>query len=313
MQDSEMKYSAKSIAIGAAAGFVAALLSASASSPSLLSIVIMLVTPMPVLLAGLGWGPAAGIAAVAAAGITISVSGQPLLALIHALAITIPAAAMAHFASLGKPGPDGGMEWFPLSSILMRAIALLSAGFMAAGLITGYGPALANEVANAIAAQVQASDPSAVISAEQRTALASMFANVIPYAMPAYWLMVLTGNFYAAVHIARKSGLLHRARDFWPSALRLPKYALVALAVTLALSFLSGGLGDLAAVPAGALAAAFCAVGLALLHGATVGKPWRGPALGATYAAILLVTIPLIPLFFAGLFVTAKQEPESTH
>ncbi len=308
-----MTFSLKSIAIGAAAGFVAALLSASASSPSLLSIVIMLLTPMPVLLAGLGWGPAAGIAAVAAAGVTIAVTGHPLLALIHALCITIPAAAMAHFASLGRPGADGGMVWFPLSGIIIRAAALISAGFMAAGFLTGYGPALANEVANAIAAQVQASDPSVKISPEQRAALASTFANLIPYAMPAYWLMVLTGNFYAALHIARKSGLLRRARDFWPSALRLPKYALAALAVTLALSFTSGGLGDLAAVPAGALAMAFCAVGLALLHGATLGKPWRGPALGATYAAILLATIPLIPLFFAGLFVTAKQESESTN
>jgi hypothetical protein len=312
-----MNLSPKSIAIGAAAGFVAALLSASASSPSLLSIVIMLLTPMPVLLAGLGWGPAAGIAAVAAAGITISIFGQPVLALIHALCITIPAAAMAHFASLGKPSQDGSMEWFPLSGILMRAIALLSAGFMAAGFLTGYGPALANEVANAIAAQVQASDPSAVISAEQRAALASIFANVIPYAMPAYWLMVLTGNFYVALHVARKSGLLHRARDFWPLALRLPKYALAALAATLALSFMRGGLGDLASVPAGALAAAFCAVGLALLHGATRGKSWRGPALGATYASIMLISLPLIPLFFAGLFVTAKQDnnqpTEPTH
>ena len=78
----------------------------------------------------------------------------------------------------------------------------------------------------------------------------------------------------------------------------------------MALSFLSGGLGDLAAVPAGALAAGFCAVGLALLHGATLGKPWRGPALFGTYAAILLATLPLIPLFFAGLFVTARQENE---
>lgn len=308
-----MNFSLKSIAIGAAAGFVAALLSASAGTPSLLSIVIMLVTPMPVLLAGLGWGPAAGIAAIAAAGVTISAFGHPLLALIHALAVTIPAAAMAHFASLGKPGVDGGMEWFPLSGIIVRAIALVSAGFMAAGFLTGYGPALAIEVANAIAAQVQLSDPSVVISPEQKAGLASTFANLIPYAMPAYWLMVLIGNFYAALHIARKSGLLQRDRDFWPSALRLPKYALAALAVTLALSFMSGGLGDLAAVPAGALSIAFCAVGLALLHGATLGKPWRGMALGATYAAIMFVTVPLIPLFFAGLFVTARQENESTN
>ena len=78
----------------------------------------------------------------------------------------------------------------------------------------------------------------------------------------------------------------------------------------MALSFLGGGPGDLAAVPAGALAAGFCAVGLALLHGATLGKPWRSPALFGTYAAILFATLPLIPLFFAGLFVTARQENE---
>jgi Predicted membrane protein (DUF2232) len=308
-----MKFEPKSIAIGAAAGLAAALLAISASSPNALSLLLLFVTPLPVLLAGLGWGPAAGAASVIVSFGLIAALGQPLLGAVSALTITVPAAAMAHFASLGQSDAKDGTHWFPLSGVLIRAIALVSAGFMMAGLLIGYSQDFVTQFVDEIAKQAAAANPGIVINEQSKAGLAALLSGLMPYAQPATWFILLLGNFYAALFIARRSGQLLRSRDFWPSALRLPRSAAPAFAAAVALSFLPGGLGDLAAVAAGTLFIALCAVGLALLHGATLGKPWRFPALWATYLAIIVVSLPLIPLFIAGLFSTARQEPESTH
>jgi Predicted membrane protein (DUF2232) len=313
MQDSEMNFNPKSIAIGAAAGLAAALLAVSASTPNALSLLLLFVTPLPVLLAGLGWGTAAGAASVITGFGLIAALGQPMLAAVCALAITIPAAAMAHFASLGQSDGAGGTHWYPLSGVLIRAVALVSAGFMMAGLLIGYNQEFVTQFVDEIAKQAAAANPGMVIDEAAKARFAAILSGLMPYAQPATWFIFLIGNFYAALFIARRSGLLLRSRDFWPSALRLPRIAAPAFAVAMALSFLPGGLGDLAAVAAGTLAIALCAVGLALLHGATLGKPWRFPALWATYLAVIFVSLPLIPLFIAGLFSTARQEPQSTH
>jgi Predicted membrane protein (DUF2232) len=308
-----MKSDPKSIAIGAAAGLAAALLAISASTGSALSLLLLSVTPMPVLLAGLGWGTAAGAASVVTGFALIAALGQPLLAAVCALTMTIPAAAMAHFASLGRSDGAGGMHWYPLSGVLIRAVALVSAGFMIAGLLIGYNQDFVTQFVDEVVKQAMAASPGMVIDAEAKARLATTLSGLMPYAQPATWLVLLIGNFYAALFIAKRSDLLQRPRDFWPSALRLPRLAAPAFAVAMALSFLPGGLGDLAAVPAGTLFIALCAVGLALLHAATLGKTWRFPALWATYLAIIVVSLPLVPLFVAGLFTTARREPESSH
>ena len=307
-----MNFDPKSIIIGAAAGLAAALLAVSASNPNPLSLLLLFVTPMPVLLAGLGWGPIAGAASVIAGFGVIAGLGQPLLAAVCALTMTIPAAAMAHFASLGQRDAAGGTHWYPLSGVLVRAVALVSAGFMMAGLLIGYNQDFVTQFVDEIAKQAAAANPGMVIDQQGKARFAAILSGLMPYAQPATWFIFLIGNFYAALFIARRSGLLLRSRDFWPSALRLPRLAAPAFAVAMALSFLPAGLGNLAAVAAGTLFIALCAVGLALLHKTTLGKPWRFPALWATYLAIIVVSLPLIPLFVAGLFSTARSEPEST-
>jgi hypothetical protein len=304
-----MNFNPKSIAVGAAAGLAAALLAVSASAPNALSLLLLFVTPLPVLLAGLGWGPAAGAASVITGFGLIAALGQPMLAAVCALTMTIPAAAMAHYASLGQSDGKGGTHWYPLSGVLIRAI--VSAGFMMAGLLIGYNQDFVTPFIDEMAKQAAAANPGMEINAEGKAGFAALLSGLMPYAQPATWLIVLIGNFYAALFIARRSDLLPRQRDFWPAALRLPRLAAPAFAAAMALSFLPGGLGNLAAVPAGTLFIALCAVGLAQLHNATLGKTWRFPALWATYLAIIVVSLPLIPLFIAGLFSTARQEPES--
>ncbi len=55
-----MKFEPKSIAIGVAAGLAAALLSVGSVVQTSLSIILFFIAPLPIMVAGLGWGPGAG-------------------------------------------------------------------------------------------------------------------------------------------------------------------------------------------------------------------------------------------------------------
>jgi hypothetical protein len=312
MQDSDMKFEPKSIAIGAAAGLAAALLCASSGALSFVSLLLFFAAPLPVMLAGLGWGPASGLAAVIAAFAAIAGFGHVTLALVIAATVTVPAAGMAHFASLAQSSEEDGMDWYPLSGILLRGAALVAAGFAASGILIGYSADFIAVFVDELVKQMLAANPEVKIDAAGKAQFTAFLTAAMPYAQPATWLLAIIGNFYAALHIARLSGLLQRPRDFWPSDLRLPRMAAAALAGALALSLFSGGIGNLAAVAAGTLMMAFLAVGLALFHELTLGKTWRTPALSAAYLGIMLAAPLIIPFLIAGI-VSALKPTSQTH
>jgi Predicted membrane protein (DUF2232) len=302
-----MKFEAKSIAIGVAAGLAAALLSVGSVVHTTLSLILFFAAPLPVMVAGLGWGPAAALAALVAAFAAVAGFASLVAAMAVTLPIALPGAVMAHFASLAQSGNDGRLAWFPLSGVFFRGVLALAAGFVIAGVVTGYSADFAKEFANEMLKQFAASNPQIVIEDAVRTRFAAMLAALLPYAQPASWLLILVSNFYAALHIARLSGQLKRPRDYWPGALRLPKSALTVLAISLAVSFLGGGLGSAAAVPAGALLMAFSLVGLAVFHSFAAQKSWRVPGLWLAYVALALMGFLLIPFLIAGLLTTMRD------
>ncbi len=307
-----MNFDTKSIAIGVAAGIAAALLSVGSVAQTALSLVLFFVAPLPVMVAGLGWGPAAGIAAVATAFLGVAGFASVLPAIVVAAAITIPAAAMAYFASLARPMETGGMDWYPLSGVLFRTAILVAAGFVLIGVIVGYDAEFIRLFADEVIRQLQAADPQAVITDANKESLRGLLGAVVPFLQPATWMLVLLANFYAALHVARLSGRLARPRDFWPRDLRLPRAAITILAAALALTFVGGTVGAVAAVPAGAFMAAFIVTGVAYFHASTAGRSWRMPALWAAYLSIILVGFPVIVFLFAGFFAAAKPDNENS-
>src|SRR5688572_19376104 len=125
--------------IGAGAGLVSAALVASAatSTPFLLYL-----APLPICLAGLGWGTVAGlVAALVGTLVTASVLG-PAPALLFAIALGAPLALLCYLALLNRAPAKGNegasqVEWYPIGRLVGWAAVI--GGSLAALLVVLYG------------------------------------------------------------------------------------------------------------------------------------------------------------------------------
>src|SRR3954447_21931982 len=126
------------ILIALAAGSASALMFASISSGALFSLVLFYLAPLPLMVAGLGWGPlSATIGGISAAIGLAAIFGLPYC-LAFVLTVALPAWWLGHLALLGRPVATAAsagngaapaapaMEWYPVGRIL-----LWTAGFAA--------------------------------------------------------------------------------------------------------------------------------------------------------------------------------------
>ena len=118
------------ILIGLAAGCASALMFASIISGALISLLLFYLAPLPLMVAGLGWGPiAATIGGIAAASGLGLMFGLPYC-IAFVLTVALPAWWLGHLALLGRALPaenssNGAepaapkMEWYPVGRILL--------------------------------------------------------------------------------------------------------------------------------------------------------------------------------------------------
>src|ERR1700710_1628840 len=118
------------ILIALAAGSASALMFASIISGALISLVLFYLSPLPLMVTALGWGPlAATIGGIAAASGLGAMFGLPYCAA-FALTVALPAWWLGHLALLGRPSPNSGsnngaapaapaLEWYPVGRILL--------------------------------------------------------------------------------------------------------------------------------------------------------------------------------------------------
>jgi hypothetical protein len=134
--------------------------------------------------------------------------------------------------------------------------------------------------------------------------LLDMLVLVAPAAAAAATTIVILINLWLAGRIVRISGRLQRP---WPGvpAMQFPPLASVALALTIAGSFLPDFVGIAASTVAAALMTAHVLLGLAVIHALTAAVAARGLILGIVYAGIVLlgrsVSWPLILLGILGI------------
>ena len=290
--------------IGLGSGLASALLffSAARGGPWL-GLMLFLLTPLPPLLAGLGWGwlPAASGALVGA--LAIAAAASLPLGIGYFLAIGLPAAVIAYLAYLSRPSdsaPDG-REWYPAGRLL--AAISLYAGTLpvlalpwTGGSFDGLRPLAAEMVR--VAFKQSGNGRLQAPTDEQVGAFADMVVAVAPSAMAVYWLLIMTPNLYLAGRIAGASG--HLARS-WPDlpALTYPMGFPLLLGLTLIATLAPGAIGIAGASFGGALLFAHLIAGLALMHFlARRGARWL---LWVVYAALLL---PLVAPY-AAILVTA--------
>jgi hypothetical protein len=308
LQDSEqdMNPSLTPLLIGAAAGVAAALLSVGSVVQTTLSFLLFILSPLPLMLAGLGWGPAAGLSAGVVCCLAIlGFAGTPQ-AIIIALTTVIPATLAAYYGGMARIENDHPIEWYPLGSILFALAATVAFSFVATGIYLDF-PAISADLSVELVKRIAAADSELAKDPVATISLANLIIKAIPFIQPATWLLVLVGNFWAALLISRRSGLFRRPKDDWPTSLRMPSRALPIFAVTMTATFMTGGWQMIAWCVAGAFAMAFILTGFAALHRVSRGKQWRGAALWVAYATSLTIGLPVILILFAGVYDTAKK------
>jgi hypothetical protein len=295
--------------IGAGSGLVSAALFASAATATALAGVLFYLAPLPLCLAGLGWGSAAALVAAVTGTLVVGLSLGPTTAMIFALSLAAPTALLTHLALLSRPlaVPHGQMtqavEWYPVGRIVGWA-ALIAGGLAAILiLIIGYDQDSYREMIRQMidhSALKELDRDGTLFTEDAITGMAAMIARALPAALAIVWLTITLFNLWMAGMIVDASG---RALRPWPDfhALELPNAHVPIFAASLLASFVPGLPGLIATGFAGALLFAFVLQGLAVIHVYSRGVPFRALLLAAVYLGILLLGWVAIAVAIIGI------------
>jgi hypothetical protein len=295
------------ILIALAAGAASALMFASIISGALFSLVLFYLAPLPLMVAGLGWGPlSATIGGISAAIGLGAIFGLPYC-LAFVLTVALPAWWLGHLALLGRPvatatagsgaaPPAPVLEWYPVGRILLwaagfAALTTMAALFTLGGDAATIAAALRRGLLRITGVRAATSDTEQVVDA---------LVTIAPAAAAVVAMMTLTLNLWLAAKITATSGRLHRP---WPDmkSAALPAMTLVALSLALALCFTGGLFAMLGQIASAALMMAYALLGFAVLHTLTLAMKSRALWLGGTYAVVLVFGWPVLAMVGLGL------------
>jgi Predicted membrane protein (DUF2232) len=289
--------------IAMAAGSASALMFASIVSGAPISLLLFYLAPLPLMVAGLGWGPlSATVGGIAAAVGLGSLFGLPYC-IAFALIIALPAWWLGHLALLGRPlaaslppANDGAsLEWYPVGRILLW-VAAFAAIMTAAALLTlgSDAPTITGTMRSALTSLME----SAQITPTQRGIDA--LVKIAPTAAALVAMMTLTLNLWLAAKITATSGRLHRP---WPELRNaaLPPMTLTILCVVIAFCFTGGLLALLAQIAATVLVVVYALIGFAVLHTVTLALKSRVLWLSCTYTIVIVFGWPMLAMTALGL------------
>jgi len=286
-----------SLFIGAGSGLVSAALFASAATATSLAGLLFYLAPLPLCLAGLGWGGMVALLSALTGTVVIAASLGAATAAVFALSIAAPTALLAHLALLSRPAATpngqvvGPLEWYPPGRIV--GWAALIAGLLAGILVLtiGYDQEAYRDTIRQILehSTLKELDRNGTVFTEEAIAsLSSVLARALPAAFAIIWFTITLFNLWIAALIVDASG---RALRPWPDlrGFELPNALVPLFAGALAASFLPGLPGLLATGLAGALLFAYVLQGLAVIHLYSHGLPFRAVLLTDVYLGILLL------------------------
>ena len=303
--------------IGIGAGAAAALLFASVTSGSLLSVLLFYLAPLPLMIAGLGWSHWSALIGALAGALAVAALFGPMFFLAFLASAGLPAWWLTYLAMLARPAAAGGngaaptIEWYPpgrlvmwaaFLAVLFIAVAMGNIGIDAdsfrAGMHQQLGELLQVETGNPAGAPLNVPG----IANAQR--LIDFLVSALPLAGAVLATITNILNLWLAGRIVKFSGRLTRP---WPqlAAMNFPRPLALVLAGAAVASFFGGMLGILAGVLLAGLLMAYGVLGFAVLHAITQGLSARGLVLGGVYAAVLLIGWPVLALCLLGLIETA--------
>jgi hypothetical protein len=296
--------------IGIGAGLVAAVLFASLANNSALAFMLFYLTPLPVLLAGMGWGVRAALLAFISATSLLAVVLSVKYALGFALMVGVPGFILSYLMLLRRHIPaDGAVqsrtEWYPFGRIIAWA------SVMAGGLVTlalfliggdgeSYRQMIASVFDDAAMKQLQSMLGSEFDQAEFQLFVERFSRYILPAFAATFWLLIMVGNLWLAAKSAVISGLLDRpVPDF--TKIDYPLFLSAGFMVALALNFSSGLVGLIGTAFLGAFACAHLLLGLGVVHVLVGGLPLKPLFLFALYAGLILTPWVGLPVTVLGL------------
>lgn len=290
--------------IGFGAGFASAVMFVALIGGTMLALPLFFLAALPIVIAALGWGTRAGLAALAAAGTIVLVLIGPAAGLAHVVSIGAPVVFLCYLIGLGRAAEDGSgrMEWYPLGEAVFHATIICGLIGGAGLTATGYDPVGSTK---ALTDQLEAwtkagTAPVTGLTRADLETFAAAYVATMPFAFPAIWMATLLFNLWLGGRIALRSGLLSRPWEpMW--TIELPS--------KLAFVFIAAAFGMMAPEPfatfaapfAGAAFVALVGLGLAVAHANTQGMGARGLVLAAVYAAIAVFGFPVLLVAALGL------------
>lgn len=299
--------------IGIGAGTAAALLFASVTSGSWLSIPLFYLAPLPIMIAGLGWSHWAAMTAAVAGALGLGAVFGTVFLLAFAAGAGFPAWWLGYLAMLARPvaaakgsGQDAAsFEWYPPGRLVVWAAALGVLVVIVA--IPNFGidaDSFRGGLRDALNAILRVNNGTTARAGSNTERLLEILVNAIPPAAAVLATVTNLLNLWLAGRIVKFSGRLARP---WPqlSSMSFPPLMTGALAVAIVLSFLEGMLGIVGGIVAASLLLAYGVLGFAVLHAITQGMSARPFVLSITYAGVILLGWPMLALCLLGLVETA--------
>ena len=301
----------RNLAFGAGCGAVSALLFAVISTGSPLAFLLYLIAPLPILIATLGFGYQAGLAATLVSLAVTALIFSVFTGVIQALSIGLPSWFTAYLLLLGRSSSADNtatMEWYPLGRVLLWIVGLSSVLTLVGALLIA--PDYESFIATFGRAVdvVLTYDPDLIAGlpandkAKFVKTLSSLLANIAAPISAAASVLISVILLWVAGRIVDASGRLPRP---WPdlTTLTLPRLSVPALVLSLALAIAAQDYPALAGrIVLASLIIGFCLQGLAVLHAITRPLKSRRGLLFAIYLVfVVLPGWPVIGIALLGI------------
>jgi len=294
--------------IGLGSGAAAALLFASLSSGTPLSVPLAYLAPLPLMIAALGWSHWAALIGAVIGGLAIWLVFGSLFFVAFFAGIGLPGWWLGYLAMLARPVDQNGtttLEWYPPGRLVVWAAGLGIALIVLSVLVMGGNATAFREVMGAalrdvfrIATTEAGSSAPAALRDPER--VIDVLVMIIPPATAVMATLTNALNLWLAGRIVKFSGRLTRP---WPNipGMTFPPLTAAALALAIALTFIDGTVGILAGIASAALLMAYGLLGFAVIHVVTQTLTARAFVLAGIYASVLIFGWPILILCLVGL------------